>query len=192
MKCTPKVEPKNSTLGVFILYKKHDLDFKLKLINEYKEEKLGYKLICKKYNIHHSLLETWVYQFDTFGIDGLLSGMTRKKYSTDEKLRIIQYRITNQLSYKETARIFEVTSPSVIAQWQMKYNQYGILGLESKPKGRASKTMEDNNKNVDNTSLNESEREELIRLREENKRLEIAIALEKKLQSLARRNQTKK
>ncbi|PKE22871.1 transposase, partial [Macrococcoides caseolyticum] len=116
--------------------------------------------------------------------------MTRKKYSTDEKLRIIQYRITNQLSYKETARIFDITNPTLIAQWQMKYNQYGILGLESKPKGRASKTMK--NKKVDNTSLNESERQELIRLREENRRLEIAIALEKKLQSLARKNQTKK
>lgn len=177
---------------MFVLNKKHELDFKLKLINEYKENKLGYRLISRKYNLNPSLLKTWIYQYDTFGIDGLISGMTKKKYSTDEKLRIIQYRITNHLSYKETARIFEITNPSVIAQWQKKYNQYGILGLESKPKGRASKTMKDNNKNVDNTSLSESERQELIRLREENRRLEIAIALEKKLQSLARKNQTKK
>ncbi len=89
--------------------------------------------------------------------------------------------MTHQLSYKETAKIFEISNPSLIAQWQMKYNQYGILGLESKPKGRASNTMKNNNKNVDNTQLSESERQELIRLREENKRLEIAIALEKKL-----------
>lgn len=177
---------------MFILNKKYELDFKLKLINEYKEEKLGYRLICRKYNIDTNLLRTWMYQFDTFGIDGLISGMTRKKYSTDEKIRIIQYRMTHQLSYKETARIFEISNPSLIAQWQMKYNQYGILGLESKPKGRASKTMKNNNKNVDNTRLSESERQELIRLREENRRLEIAIALEKKLQSLARKNQTKK
>uniref|UniRef100_UPI0013DDAAEB helix-turn-helix domain-containing protein n=1 Tax=Vaginisenegalia massiliensis TaxID=2058294 RepID=UPI0013DDAAEB len=173
--------------------KKHELAFKLKLINEYREEKLGYKLICKKYNVNTSLLKTWIYQFDTFGIEGLISGMTRKKYSKDEKLRIIQYRMTHHLSYKETARIFEISNPSLIAQWQMKYNQYGTLGLESKQKGCASYTMKNNNhKNVDNTSLNESERQELIRLREENRRLEIAIALEKKLQSLARKNQTKK
>ncbi|MDJ1092105.1 helix-turn-helix domain-containing protein [Macrococcoides caseolyticum] len=175
---------------MFILNKKHDLDFKLKLIKEYKEGNIGYDSLSNKYDIYPSQLKTWTYQFDTFGINGLISSMTRKKYSTDEKLRIIQYRITNQLSYKETARIFEITNPTLIAQWQMKYNQYGILGLESKPKGRASKTMK--NKKVDNTSLNESERQELIRLREENRRLEIAIALEKKLQSLARKNQTKK
>lgn len=109
---------------MFILNKKHELDFKLKLINEYKEEKLGYRLISRKYNLDPSLLKTWIYQFDTFGIDGFISGMTRKKYSIDEKLRVIQYRITNQLSYKETARIFEIIIPSIIAQWQMKYNQY--------------------------------------------------------------------
>lgn len=177
---------------MFILNKKHGLDFKLKLIKEYTEGNIGYDALSSKYKIHPSLLKTWVYQFDTFGIDGLISGMTRQKYSTDEKLRIIQYRITNHLSYKETAKIFEISNPSLIAQWQMKYNQYGILGLESKPKGRASKTMKNNNKNVDNTSLSESERQELIRLREENRRLEIAIALEKKLQSLAQKNQTKK
>ncbi|MCD8898091.1 IS3 family transposase [Mammaliicoccus sciuri] len=50
------------------MYKKHELDLKLKLINEYKEEKLGYRLISRKYNLDPSLLKTWIYQFDTFGI----------------------------------------------------------------------------------------------------------------------------
>lgn len=177
---------------MFILNKKHELDFKLRLIKEYKDGNIGYNSLCRKYDIQSSVLRTWIYQFDTFGIDGLISGMTRKKYSTDEKLRIIQHRINNQLSYKETARLFGISNPTLIAQWQMKYNQYGILGLESKPKGRAAKTMKENKKKVNTNSLNESEREELIRLREENRRLEIAIALEKKLQSLARKNQTKK
>ncbi|RXK17168.1 helix-turn-helix domain-containing protein, partial [Macrococcus sp. DPC7161] len=152
----------------------------------------GYDSLGRKYDIQSSVIRTWVYQFDTFGIDGLISGMTRKKYSRDEKLRIIHHRINNQLSYKETAKLFGISNPTLIAQWQMKYNQYGILGLESKPKGRASKTMKENKNKVNTNSLNESEREELIRLREENRRLEIAIALEKKLQSLARKNQTKK
>ncbi|XWL01293.1 transposase [Macrococcoides goetzii] len=177
---------------MFILNKKHELDFKLRIIKEYKDGNIGYDSLGRKYDIQPSILRTWIYQFDTFGIDGLISGMTRKKYSTDEKLRIIQYRNNNQLSYKETARIFGISNPTLIAQWQMKYNQYGILGLESKPKGRAPKIMKDNKKKVNTTSLNESERQELIRLREENRRLEIAIALEKKLQSLARKNQTKR
>lgn len=177
---------------MFILNKKHELDFKLRIIKEYKHGNIGYDSLGRKYDIQPSILRIWIYQFDTFGIDGLISGMTRKKYSTDEKLRIIQYRNNNQLSYKETARIFGISNPTLIAQWQMKYNQYGILGLESKPKGRAPKTMKDNKKKVNSTSLNESERQELIRLREENRRLEIAIALEKKLQSLARKNQTKR
>lgn len=78
---------------MFILNKKHDLDFKLRLIKEYKDGNIGYDSLGKKYNIQSSVLRTWIYQFDTFGIDGLISGMTRKKYSTDEKLRIIQTEV---------------------------------------------------------------------------------------------------
>jgi len=103
---------KNSTLGVFILNKKHDLDFKLKLINEYNEGKNGYGVISEKYNIQDSILRTWIYQLDTFGVDGLISGMIRNNYSTDQKLNIIQFRMTNQLSYKETAKIFGITNPT--------------------------------------------------------------------------------
>lgn len=106
--------------------------------------------------------------------------MTRRKYSKDEKLKFILYRLQHQLSYKETAKVFGIMNPTLIAQWQMKYNDYGILGLESKSKGRVSKHMNSHKNNPQNNkSLNETEREELERLHIQNKKLEIAIALEK-------------
>lgn len=172
--------------------KKYNLDFKLKLIKEYKNGTCGSMALSRKYGINHSYIRTWIYQYDSYGLDGLTSGMSRKSYSKEEKLKIIQYRLTHQLSYKETAGVFGMTNPSLIAQWQMKYNEYGILGLESKPKGRIPKTMNKKPKQAADKPLNESERQELKRLRAENRQLEIAIALEKKLQSLARENQTRR
>lgn len=172
--------------------KKYDLDFKLKLINEYKNGTFGLTALSKKYGINHSYIRTWIFQYESYGLDGLTSGMTRKSYSKEEKLNIIQYRLTHQLSYKETAKVFGITNPFLIAQWQMKYNECGILGLESKRKGRISKSMKKKAKQVVGKPLDETERQELERLRAENRQLEIAIALEKKLQSLARENQTKR
>ncbi|GGB04263.1 transposase [Macrococcus hajekii] len=172
--------------------RKFDLDFKLKLIEEYKNGTFGLTALAKKYNIDDSYIRTWIYQYDSYGLDGLISGMKRKSYSKEEKFTIIQYRLKHQLSYRETAKVFGVMNPTLIAQWQKKYNEYGILGLESKPKGRSSKTMKNKPRHISDKPLNESERQELERLRAENRQLEIAIALEKKLQSLAQENQTRK
>lgn len=172
--------------------KKYNLEFKLQLIKEYKAGPLGYRGLSKKYNIHHSYIQKWVYQYNTFGIKGLTSGMTRKKYTQKEKVEILEYRLKHQLSYKETAQKFNIINPSIIAQWQKKYNEYGILGLKSKSKGRVPETMKKKNTERNNQALNETEREELERLRHENKMLEIQIELEKKLQSLALKDQTRK
>ncbi|GEP83497.1 transposase [Staphylococcus piscifermentans] len=172
--------------------KKYNLEFKLQLIKEYKTGPLGYELLSKKYNIHDSYIRTWIYQYDTFGIKGLTAGMKKRKYSQEEKVEILEYRLKHQLSYKETAKKFNIVNPNIIAQWQKKLNEYGILGLKPKPKGRVPKTMKKKNTETNNQPLNETEREELERLRHENKLLEIQIELEKKLQSLARKNQTRK
>lgn len=164
-------------------------------MNEYLNGDDGFHRLAGKYNIGHSQIKMWVNQFEQNGVQGLTAGMTRSTYTKSFKLEVLQYRIKNHLSYRETANAFDIPNLSVIGQWQSKYNQYGILGLETKPKGRPSKSMNEKpSKQEENRSesLNETEREELERLRVENRKLEVAIALEKKLQSLAQEKRTKK
>lgn len=174
--------------------KRYSIELKMKVINEYLTGDDGFRILEAKYNINRSLIRTWLYQFKNNGVQGLTAGMTRSTYSKSFKLTVLQHRLEHQLSYRETAEIFDIPNLSLIAQWQSKYNQYGILGLETKLKGRPSKSMKKPSKQKRNKSetLNETEREELERLRVENRKLEVAIALEKKLQSLARDKRTKK
>lgn len=175
--------------------KRYSIELKLKVINEYLTSDNGLRVLEAKYNINQSLISTWLSQFKNKGVQGLTAGMTRSTYSKSFKLTVLQYRLAHQLSYRETAETFDIPNLSLIAQWQSKYNRYGILGLENKPKGRPSKSMKQNTpkqKRKKLETLNETEREELERLRVENRKLEVAIALEKKLQSLARDKRTKK
>lgn len=175
--------------------KRYSIELKIKVVNEYLTGDDGFRILEAKYNINRSLIRTWLYQFKNNGVQGLTAGLTRSTYSKSFKLTVLQHRLEHQLSYRETAEIFDIPNLSLIAQWQSKYNQYGILGLETKPKGRPSKLMKQKpSKQKPNKSetLNETEREELERLRVENRKLEVAIALEKKLQALARDKRTKK
>ncbi|CEA01978.1 Transposase [Jeotgalicoccus saudimassiliensis] len=177
------------------MYRKHSIDFKIKVVNEYLTGNNGFNRLESKYGITSSLIRTWVNQFNQNGVQGLTAGMTKSTYSKSFKLEVIQYRLEHHLSYRETANAFDIPNPSIIAQWQSRYHQYGILGLETQPKGRPSKLMnkkQSRKKRNESQPLNETEREELERLRIENRKLEVAIALEKKLQSLARDKRTKK
>ena len=64
------------------------------------------------------------------------------------------------------------------------YQERGLSGLEDK-RGKPRKDMTKiNKKSKLNTPINETEREELIRLREENRLLKMKIIYEKKLQAL--------
>ena len=72
----------------------------------------------------------------------------------------------------------------MICNWEKKYKESGLSGLEGN-RGRPKKEMTKSNKNSKlSNPINESEREELIRLREENRLLKMKIIYEKKLQAL--------
>lgn len=167
--------------------KKHSFEFKIKVVEEYLNEEGGYKYLGKKYNIHHSLLRTWVSQFNEYGYLGLTKSMSKTQYSSDFKLTVLHYRKENQLSYRETAIHFGIKNPSVIASWTQKLRVGGSAALEGKI-GRPRKQMskeEKNHKQIPNDQpLNETEREELERLREESRMKDLELIILKKLNAL--------
>lgn len=72
----------------------------------------------------------------------------------------------------------------MIYSWEKAYQERGLFGLEDN-RGRPKKDITKSNKKImNNIPINESEREELIRLREENRLLKMKIIYEKKIQAL--------
>lgn len=128
-------------------------------------------------------------QYEQFGEDSLKKKMAKTYYSGEFKLRVIQYRHINKCSYKETANHFNIENSSIIANWQRKYLEEGFKGLD-KPIGRPQSMLNSNKENKLNV-LKESEKEELIRLREENEFLRASLAYEKKLKALIQEKELK-
>ncbi len=168
---------------------KYNLEFKVDIVKKYNSGKYGgRKLIAKTFNIPLSTLREWIFRYNNYGVEGLKKKFINQKYSSNFKLSVIQYRKANQLSYAETANLFKIHNPVTICSWDKKYNEKGIDGLKSK-QGRPRKMkLKKTNKNE---KLNETEREELIRLREEKRLLELQIIYEKKLQALLMEEETK-
>ena len=167
--------------------KKHSFEFKVKVVNEYLNGEGGYRFLGKKYNINKSLVEKWVGQYKTYGHQGLAKSLGNTQYTSEFKLTVLKYREENQLSYRETAEYFGIKHYPTIATWNHKLQEGGPAALEGK-QGRPRKNMskkENNQKQVSKSEpLNETEREELERLREELRMKELENIILKKLNAL--------
>ncbi len=173
---------------------KHSFEFKLKVVREYLSGKSGgYGFIANKYNLKNdSQVVDWVKRYEQFGENALRNKMTKTFYSGEFKLRVIQYRQVNKCSYREAANYFEIDNPSMIANWQRKYLEEGFEGLNKSIGRPKSMSKADDEKYLNKSKkINESEKEELIKLREENEFLRASLAYEKKLKALIQERQPK-
>ena len=164
---------------------KYTKEFKIKLVMEYLSGQSGGRLkVAKKYDIPESTLQKWIIKYQSGGFDNLSKKLKNNKFTSEFKLSVIQYRQINNTSLRETAEHFNLVNGSMVYRWEKAYQERGLSGLEDN-RGRPKKDMTKSNKMSKlNTPINESEREELIRLREENRLLKMKIAYEKKLQAL--------
>ena len=164
---------------------KYTKELKIKLILEYLSGEIGgARKVADKYNIPESTLELWINQYKFGGFDNLTKKLKNNKFTSEFKLSVIQYRQINNTSLRETAEYFNLVNGSMVYRWEKAYRERGLSGLEDN-RGRPKKDMTKSNKKSKlNTPINESEREELIRLREENRLLKMKVVYEKKLQAL--------
>lgn len=164
---------------------KYTKGFRVKLVKEYLSGEVGGSVsIAKKHCIPKATLEQWINKYNSGGFKNLSKKLKNNKFTSEFKLSVIQYRQINNTSLRETAEHFNLVNGSMVYRWEKAYQERGLSGLEDN-RGRHKKDMTKVNKeSKNNTPINENEREELIRLREENRLLKMKIIYEKKLQAL--------
>ena len=118
------------------------------------------------------------------GCFSMPKGVPNKRYTGEFKQMVVETMMKEKLSYKETARQFEIPCDKRVADWERIYLMEGSEGLYIERRGRGSKGRPSKlPKNVEEDLL-----KEVQRLRAENAYL-------KKLQALVlerERHQKKK
>ena len=113
-------------------------------------------------------------------------GQVFKKYSTEFKLSVILDMRENHLGYRETVRKYWNTTTELetsnhlrqVIEWERKYLEEGIAGLEKENRGRPTVNGK---KRGRPSKLNKQVEEDLIA---ENQRLKMEIEYLKKLSAL--------
>ena len=133
MNCTPKIGHNFWRCSFFM--SKYSKEVKEKAI--YLSEK-GWSSfrIAKELEVPESTVRNWLHKFKLS--HNLTHKIGKQVFSADFKRKVLETRWKNKLSFNETAELFNLDNPSLIAAWQKRYLDEGILGLHPKPKGRPS------------------------------------------------------
>lgn len=161
--------------------KKYSTEFKLKVVNEYLEGKIGYTKLARKYNIPDTkTIRVWVNAYQTMGYEGIAEKTEIKTYSWEFKLNAVNLYLTEEISYQALANQLKVNEPSLITRW---VREFKAEALEiQKEKGIPPKMSDKNKKKKTSEKMTAMEKE-LEDLRNKNYWLEMEVdILKKKIQ----------
>ena len=149
--------------GIFV---KYSYEFKKECIQLYRQWKWPDTPDGTKEENLHASIRKWFRLEELHGPEILNHG-NNIHWTPDEKLEMVSKVLAGN-SIKATA-IENGINEGQLYSWLNKYKKDGYNGLVNKKKGRKSKNTTMKKKNIHKPKeLNESEREELIRLRAEN------------------------
>ena len=137
--------------------------------------KIGFGIhsVAKQLNISRHTIKNWLFKYKNNS--SLSRKMNKRIFSAEFKRKVIETRLQNKLSFKETAELFNIDNPSLIATWNKKYLDEGFLGLQPKPKGRPPMKSKKET-NVQANSTQKSDKERIKELEAENARLKYEIS----------------
>ena len=126
----------------------------------------------------------WVRMYDIHGPDVLNHSNVNRKWTPEDKLVLInQYKAGKSMT---SVSIEAGIDSGLLYTWIRKYEELGYNGLVESKKGRPRKNPDMSKKKIAQRDLNESELEELIRLRERCEYLEAQAEVLKKSIALRR------
>lgn len=146
---------------------RYSYEYKKECVELYRQGKWAEAPKGIKEDNFKNMVRKWVRTEDANGPEVLKHKNCNKVWTPEEKLNLITQVIAGK-SYKSVA-IENGINEGILYQWVHKYKVSGYNGLVNNKKGRPPKNPE-MKKNINNKprKLEESEYEELIRLRAEN------------------------
>ena len=115
---------------------KYSYEFKKKIVDAYLRGEGGYKYLSSVYGPYKSDIQKWVKNYQSFGDEGLMRSRQQEKYSFEKKLSVVEFYLSNEISYQELAIKEGITNPSMIAVWVSRFRVAGPEALKSRKKGR--------------------------------------------------------
>ena len=175
---------------------KHSYEFKKQLVLEYLDNQGSYASISQKHGMSDSCqLRKWVAAYKKLGDTGLKRSRSRKEYSFEEKLSVVESYLTSELSYQELALQMGINNPSMLARWVNDFKIAGPDALRPHRKGRkktlSTSQAKETEAQVQHTEV-DTRAEHVKELEDELLKLRIENAVLKELRRLRLEDEAKR
>ena len=158
---------------------RYSYEFKRKCVEKYRSGQWPETPSGIKQENFRAMVRQWVRLEEANGPEVLRHKCSNKAWTPEERLEIVM-QVTAGKSSKSVA-IENGISKGMLCQWVRKYKISGYNGLVEQKKGRPAKEPNMKKMNINNPrKLEETEHEELIRLRAENEYMKTEVAVIKK------------
>ena len=165
--------------------KHYSKETKIAAVHDYLEGKGSYIALCSKYGIKSSkVLQSWTKSYNAHGYlkstgGGFMMSRKRTRNTTyEERVEVVQYCLSHDGNYGETALKYDVTYQNVY-QWVAKYKALGNPGLEDR-RGKRLGAMPAR-------TPEEELRAKIAQLEAKNQMLQMENDLLKKVEELSRK-----
>lgn len=167
----------------------YNYEFRVRLVEAVLKGKRSFTEVAREHGVDKAKLRLWAGFYEKYGKAGLRRRQGKRRYDAAFKLGVLQTIEKELISLRAACVRFNITSDSVIINWQKAYELQGQAGLIVKPKGRRPKMKQPIKRKPRKPNKPLTREEELLR---ENEYLRAENELLKKLQALVQTNKKQK
>ena len=126
---------------------KYTQKFKLDIIQEYLDTGCSQRHLDNKYSLPKDTFQKWWTIYNLNGPEGLKLRHSKREFTVDFKLHVINYYLNNDVSMSEVAATHNLLC-SQVSIWVKLFMEDGLEALKPKKKGRPSKMPKITKKNA--------------------------------------------
>lgn len=106
------------------MVRKYSYEFKKFIVTVLESGIMSACEISRRLKIHKGVICRMYNKYKSLGDNGIKYTYTRKKYTIEFKIKVLKYKLENNLSYEATALYFKIPSVSVMHAWYKQYNKH--------------------------------------------------------------------
>ena len=113
---------------------KYDYSFKCECVALVLKKHLSIAYVSKLKGTDESNIRKWVSFYKKYGETGLIPRKSQN-FKVDFKLKVLKEIKKKFLPIREACLKFNIPTSSIIIKWQKDFDNFGLEGLQKKPKG---------------------------------------------------------
>lgn len=142
------------------MVRKYSYEFKKFVVKVLESGIMSACELSRRLKIHKGVICRMYNKYKSLGDEGIKYTYTRKKYTIEFKIKVLKYKLENNLTYEQTALHFNIPSSTVIYDWNKFCSKF--IGDNMSDKNILNSKKSKHSKSTD-IKLNQAEDSEEVR-----------------------------